>query len=212
MERLFVSCFPRLSVWVIHFGCWHTKLPRLTQVSASIILYVRQNVLHPQTHATGQLPPRSSCKTVAWNPCPSLSWWKERPYPFLLTTFYTSFSYYIIAQWASQSCLEDHPPPLLLSDNFQVALALFQSSVDRYYHLMVMVGTPIPLFPPISITWMPSPVPKWHHLSGSHSITGWWHEGRWNGVAPSFSASPQHSSLACSLHQPWSHRERLSGK
>ena len=117
----------------------------------------------------GQLPPRSSCKTVTWNPAPSVSWWKERPYP-LLTTFYTSFSYYIIAQWVSQSCLGDHTPLQTFLWQLPGGLdSLSEFCVDRYRHLMVTAGTPIPLFPPF-----PSPgcqvlgLNVIHRLFGSH--------------------------------------------
>lgn len=140
----------------------------------------------------GQLPPRSSCKTVAWNPAPSLSWWKERPYPLLAHHFL-------------HLLLLLHHCPVSLSVLLRGSSAPldFPLTTSRWPWLSFRVpcgqvpsfnghsGDPYSTIPPISITWMPSPVPKWYPSSLWIALpTGWWHEGRWNGVAPSFSASP----------------------
>lgn len=95
----------------------------------------------------GQLPPRSSCETVTWNPAPSLSWWKERTY-LLLTHHFLHLLLLLHHCHMSLSVLLKTPLQTFLWQLPGGLDSLSEFCVDRYHHLMVTAGTPIPLFPP----------------------------------------------------------------
>ena len=98
MKRLFVSCFPRLlclsdTLWLLTY-----KALRLTQVSASDYLICKTECAAPSDPCQGSCHPGPPVRLWHETLPPLSHGGRTGPTPFLLTTFYTSFSYYIIAQ------------------------------------------------------------------------------------------------------------------
>ena len=110
---------------------------------------LRRNGLHPQTHARA-----AATQVLLWDcdmkPCPlSLSWRKERTYP-LLTHHFLHLLLFLHHCHMSLSVLLKTPLQTLLWQPPGGLDSLSEFRVDRYHHLMVTAGTPIPLFPPFA--------------------------------------------------------------